>query len=411
MPQRTYTGIDLINYSTFFNDPPGSLTPAAPSTPSQGVGSLFVSGSELGNDPLVCFGDLVLYGELDYSVFPSIPNGALISEIDFSWSANVTEAASGTAIGSEDAYAQCGALILATLGSTSLTDSQLSGLDNDAGLGSRSAALNINENFNNHTIILFDPPITKTELQSIYSTLYILISFPYTSSLGAFGGTTGGSSSITGTVSVSNFNLVITYEDGPSSGMTLTPSGGNVAPGQIIKVTGDGAGDPEQKYFFETEDGIIPVEPQIISDDEAWIEMPYPASDPCFDCFPDCPECDAAFAPCDADFASEACQAALQDCLDCLSGCLEDLELAEECQESTQNPPDTPTVPVALIIGTEFAGNVRLGNFVILYANGSGLYRFEIGQRHDTLYAPNRDGTTYNVKIPNPGGKTGFFRS
>jgi hypothetical protein len=100
----------------------------------------------------------------------------------------------------------------------------------------------------------------------------------------------------------------------------------------------------------------------------------------------------------------------MEACLDCLTQCLENLELAEECQGSTGTDGTTPTV-VVIVVGTQFSGTVALGNFTILVANGSGLYRFTLGKTNDTLYSAARDGSTYDVKIPNPGAKTGFFRS
>lgn len=395
MPQKTYTGVDLINYLIDFI--PGIGSPPTPITPSQGTGSLFISESDIVF--LECGSILNLSGDFDFDVFPAIPAGALISEIDFSWEANITCSAEANK-GASDATATAFGICTPTLGTTQLTDSQLYNAETNTGPGTQTANANASTAYNLHTILPFAPPITKSELELDYGSILFALHIGLTADGNV-------ATSITGTIGMVNFNLTITYEEGPVSPMTVSPASGNVQVGQILVVTGPGAAELE--YFFETEDGIIPVEVQII-DDEVHIEMPYPATDPCFDCFPECAECEAAFAPCDADFSSEACQEAMQSCLDCLTECLEDLELAEECQESSHNPPNV-NVPVVLIVGQQFGGNVVLGNFVIITANGSGLYKFTLGQTHDELYAANRDGTTYNVKIPNPGGKTGFFRS
>lgn len=392
MPQKTYTGIDLINYVTNFT-PGAGPNPATPSTPSQGNAMMFVSANA-NPGSVVCISDLEVSGDFDFDAFPAIPAGALISEIDFSWEANINLGANAN-----DPSCNVSGNCFGTLGATDLTDSAIGGSN---GPGLVSASFSQSTAYNLHHVIPFGTPITKAELVADYGSiaLFFIMVLEATGSANA---------DISGSTAMVNFNLTITYEEGPASGMTVTPASGNAQVGQILTVTGPGAADLE--YAFETADGIIPVEAQIISDTEVHIEMPYPATDPCYDCFPECLECDAAFDPCDEDLASETCQEAMQACLDCLTNCLEDLEMAEECQQSSQNPPTTPTVPVVLIAGTQFGGTVVLGNFVILVADGSGLYRFTIGQTHDTLYAGDRDGTTYNVKIPNPGGKTGFFRS
>lgn len=431
MPQRTYTGIDLTDYITNFT--PGSASnPATPNTPSQGVISLFVSASFGANGfGIACDSDLHAFGNFDFNVFPAIPAGALISEIDFSWDISSVQSSSsdnGPGPGNQSS-ATCCALITANLGGVSLIDTDQLETDTQAAFGPVNATVNINDSFSNHTIITFDPPISKAELQTLYSSFQMSIAFntpAFGPGISAFGDSIDTvSGSITGTVSVSNFNLTITYEEGPISGMTITPASGNVEPGQILVVTATDPTDPntpdfeELTYAATTADGkVIPITPQFIDSDEdgvidqVWLEAPYPATDPCFDCFPGCPECVEAFAPCDEDLTSDACQEAMQTCLDCLVDCLEDLQLGEECQQSSGSPPDTP-VPVIIIAsgGTQFSGSVVLGSFTILVANGSGLYRFTIGQTHDILYTADRDGTTYNVKIPNPGGKTGFFRS
>lgn len=85
------------------------------------------------------------------------------------------------------------------------------------------------------------------------------------------------------------------------------------------------------------------------------------------------------------------------------------MQLAEECQQSTGS--DTPPTAIIIIMGTQFSGSVPLGEFTVLVANASGIYTFVEGKTNDTLYTAARDGETYNVKIPNPGARTGFFRS
>lgn len=58
--------------------------------------------------------------------------------------------------------------------------------------------------------------------------------------------------------------------------------------------------------------------------------------------------------------------------------------------------------------GVQFSGSVNLGALNILETDGSGIYVITPGKTNDTLYSSERDGTTRDVKIPNPLGKTGF---
>lgn len=59
--------------------------------------------------------------------------------------------------------------------------------------------------------------------------------------------------------------------------------------------------------------------------------------------------------------------------------------------------------------GTQFSGSVPLGTLTILLTNASGIYTLVPGKRQDTYYSSHRDGSTINIKIPNPTGRTGFI--
>lgn len=63
---------------------------------------------------------------------------------------------------------------------------------------------------------------------------------------------------------------------------------------------------------------------------------------------------------------------------------------------------------VANVVSVEFSGSVSLGTLDILFENVSGIYQLTPGVKHDTLYSDSRDGTTIDVAIPSPFGKTGF---
>lgn len=59
--------------------------------------------------------------------------------------------------------------------------------------------------------------------------------------------------------------------------------------------------------------------------------------------------------------------------------------------------------------GVQFSGSVSLGNLDILLTDASGIYTLVKNKNNDTLYSSLRDGTTIDVKIPNPFIKTGYI--
>lgn len=58
--------------------------------------------------------------------------------------------------------------------------------------------------------------------------------------------------------------------------------------------------------------------------------------------------------------------------------------------------------------GIQFSGSYPLATFNVLLTNASGIYTLVENKTNDTLYSSLRDGTTRNVKIPDPFIKTGF---
>lgn len=59
--------------------------------------------------------------------------------------------------------------------------------------------------------------------------------------------------------------------------------------------------------------------------------------------------------------------------------------------------------------GVIFSGSVLVGTLTLLLASASGIYRIDPNAGADTLYNRTVDGTTIDVKIPNPFVKTGFI--
>lgn len=425
MPTRTYEGIDFINYIEGFNsnlaDLPGQFKEVAAVATPVNKFDVLVNASTTNNGAAnnqsysaEAHFEYQVSGDLDFDVFPSIPDGAQITKVEVQFDAEVSGNASAqwggggglnsisTAIGRVAAYRG-----LAALPSLVVTDSDPHGIP-AAAPNPMTSILAAADHFT--AIETFDytgAPIDKGTLIANFTSWSVLLSGQMVpSALGLNPGPTE-AVSLDISVRIDGFRVTVTYVDGPVS-IVLTPSGGNVEKGQIITATGPGAA--EQTYIAVVDGKVIPIEPKIISPTEVSLEIPYPASDPCFDCFGDCPICDACFDACEADLESDACAECVQACLDCLTQCLESLQSAEECQQSTGNNGESTTT-VVIYCGTQFGGSVLLGTFTILVANGSGIYRFEMGKTSDTIYTADRDGTTYEVKIPNPGATTGFFRS
>lgn len=463
MPSRAYTGIDFIDYSNGVNYNAGSIA-AGHTFFSQMSELVNANGgaSDAGHNSCTaavtvnC--EFYILTELDFSSFPTIPDDSFISEVelrfDYIYSLSGNSSAAGQV---NDSRNSDGSRLNVKVGSGGL-QTTLVLVQNDfneqiIGGGSSSMSASIADAYSvPHTFDFSSAPISKAELISRFGQWIVEFQINSQSWAGAFHDGTGDDGSISTSASLdvsmrlSGVQIQVTYGDAPIAIAVATPASGDLQPGQIITVSSDPNNpdnpDPEDpnypdnvepydpneeytpfdplainlidiEYVAITESGrIIPLIIQIINPYTVIIQIPPPSTQPCLDCIPDCPECVAAFAPCDEDLESDDCIAAMDECLDCLIECLEDLQEAEECNESTGQPPEVPVVVVIYCYGgTQFNGRVPLGTFTILYANGSGLYRFTTGKKHDTLYHGDRDGTTYNVKIPDPGGKTGFFRS
>jgi hypothetical protein len=423
LPSRLYTGIDLINYATIQNF---STVNASASYTSPSQGNLTVSGAGADSDagPTAAAttsagGELSLSGDFDYNAAPAIPDNARITKVRLSFAASLSGTAQGilaAGVGNSQAIvvftARC--LVVDSLAVETIQATALSVFDEESNPVPSTSNASDSETvtYSNSVEITHDPPIDKATLLSTYTTLLFGLFLSDFQSVN--GGASNDAAGTTQTANISgysvalnNFQFLVTYLSGPE--LVLSPPSGNVGPGQSITVTGPGA--PDYTYAATNGPQVIPIIPKIVGPDEVILEVPTPLLE-CGDCFDDCPECDDCLAACNEDLAGEACQNCLQACLDCLVECLDDLEEGEKCLESADDPPDTE-IPITIICGTpgnEFTGTVPLGDFTILIAEASGIYKLVDGKSNDTLYTSARDGTTYDVKIPNPKGKTGFFR-
>lgn len=416
MPTRTYTGLDFINYlaTTVLNNGTdlAAISPFSQfnvAASSSGSASLLVPGTCQSNSNLT----YNMAGDLDFDAFPAIPANASITkvevQVDVTGSATAIATVTGLDVTNVDAIILLAAYTFINAGELPLIRfEKTANVPAPGELIASAAASGFDHYTNVQTFDYSGAPITKAQLVIDFTNwlVQLRLSADATAVIGALS-VSHGTSTETASLAFDGIRITVTYESGLE--ITLSPTGGNIEIGDHITATGPGASD--LTYAILQDDLVIPLIPKIISETEVLLEIPIPPTDPCLDCFGDCPNCDTCFDVCDEDITGEACQACIEACLACLTECLENLQLAEECQASIGVELTDP-VPIVIIVGGPgFSGSVVLGNFVILVANGSGIYRFTLGKANDTLYSASRDGSTYDVKIPNPGGKTGFFRS
>ena len=413
MPSRTYTGVDVLNYilddsltthSSANGSSSASITPVSQFVLS-GVGAATDSNTPAAESFHTTL-QAIASGDLPYTdPLIGIPDGATIQKITI----NVSGSGNGNASASSGITVSASATAFLTVEFPSgvilppdqgyndgevLFNEPLSAVVSASGSSPGSFEINL-------------PNITKAQLITDYGSIIVNIASAGSGGSDGVAGT-GGAGSAAAALSLNNFTLIVDYTD-PAIDITLVPSSGNVEPGQSITITGPGV--ENFTYAALQDDKVIPITPKVIGPDEIVIPVPVPPKEDCEAALADCPECEECFDACQEDLNSEACQKCLENCFDCLEEVMEDYENAEECQESQQ---DDPPVNIVIICGdptgTQFTGSVPLGNFTIIVANASGIYRLVDGKTNDTLYATARDGSTYDVKIPNPLGKTGFFR-
>lgn len=413
MPSRTYTGVDMLNYvyddsNTSHSSANGSssavLTPV-----SQFVVTGVGSASDAQNPSACSFNSTLqvfLSGDFPYNdPTIGIPEGVTITRLTINVQGNGTANVNvSSSVGT--VTASCTALLSVEFPIGSGINPPDQGYSDGGAAFNAASPQSFSANGSSPGSFEIDllPGITKAQLIADWGDIFINIG---SACVGASDGLTdGGSGGGAAAFSLNNFSLIVDYTD-PAIQITLTPSGGPVEPGQTIDVDEP---DPDLTYAATNDPKIIPLPKK--PGDPPKLTVPLPPTEECEDCIAECPECDTCYDACMEDLESENCQECLNGCLDCLEACLEDLEEAEKCQQSTQEPPEIPTtIIVCDPRGTRFTGSVPIGNFTIVIARASGIYRLVDEKANDTLYATARDGSTYDVAIPTPFGKTGFFRS
>lgn len=428
MPVRTYTAVDILNWvlgaPAFTGTSTPNVTSSAGAISADSTDSDTDTGGVSAAAGVEQTGFVLATGNFDYDAFPAIPDNALITRVKltgFGLSGNVaaTASVSGTDVPPISDYL----IEIGSVGNTAATAGSSAAIGGLSVSGEASFAFqqvgqqgstdSITDSGTNSVtdideLDLSGAPITKAQLAATYNLLAVGVSVNVESGaqVNDVDNDANASASMNWSAAVGSIQFEVTYEEGPFT-ITLNPSGGNVESGQQIAVTSPDVDVQTLNYAAIQNDKVIPLKISPAGN----LTIPDPSPDPCTDCLGDCPECDDCVTACSEDLNSEACQECLQSCLDCLGTCLENLEAAEECQDSTQDPPGAVPITIICSDGTQFGGSVPLGNFVILLTNGSGIYRLIPGQAKDVLYSSTRDGSTYDVKIPNPFAKTGFFRS
>ena len=364
MPSRQYTGIDLQNYVAEYvsgpsSSPVGIFDPVVSET-SQAI--LTLTSNEIINwtNPPYSFGISSTYsfiyevsGDFDFNIFPSIPDNALINRVTFRINASILISISAV-VGGTGPIGGGPSIAFAIAGGVIEVESTTSGImpsitlqgedvvqnsDENNGPLTSNAFVSIADSFTNFQEFDFaGSPLTKDQLTAAFGSITIRMRAHADGDndnnivAQTGGGLRSGSISQDNVYALNNFQMLVEYSSGPEFGITLDPSGGNVEPGRIIRASGD----VHMGMGFASTSGtkVIP----IIQQEGGGLETPSPASEDCLDCLGGCPACDSCLDACAQDLNSEACQECLQACLDCLEECFENLELAEGCQQSTQQP-------------------------------------------------------------------------
>lgn len=423
MPSRTYVGIDFINYTEQFTTNAGTDIANA-SGSNQMAKSISASGSDsasTGGATVSASNDYnftyLMVGDLDFDAFPAIPDNALITEVEVALDSEIVLSAEATwtpgTTGSAAVQGASSTTVYRDWTGTFEPIPEVGALVSESDTGGVIATIT-GSDANHYTVVkTFDhsaSPISKAALEASYTNWAVSL-YGAGFATGTAGGV-GGACTSEESISVvgAGIRIIVTYESGSEMHITTDPTdGSNVKPGERIIVTDDDheLDLSEFSYAMIINDRVVPLEPQETDNEwEIYLEVPWPPDDECAACWDACAICDSCGDPCDADLEGQDCTDCIAACLECITLCFESMGLAEECLDEGGEPG-----PAVLILGTQFSGSVRLGTFTILEAEASGIYRFVTGKTNDTIYTPARDGTTYDVRIPNPGGKTGLFRS
>lgn len=184
MPSRTYTGIDLVNYTEEFISNEGNVvTIASPA----GQGRATISGSGSGSFPnqgsvnrnVNCIYKMM--GELDFNVFPAVPNNALITNVRikingtvFGIASAAADSSSGPCCSDSNANGRVG--IVVERNGEQFLDGLFTGneaTDSDSGVTS-GASISISESNPYMQEEIFDfsgAPISKATLVTMFTTI------------------------------------------------------------------------------------------------------------------------------------------------------------------------------------------------------------------------------------------------
>lgn len=426
MPIRTYTGISLQNYITnLLGSENGGTSSYVESSQANGAVTGSFNGVQSGED-VACSSqfNVEILGNFDFDQFPAIPANALITSVKYKVSGTLTGNANADSTPGQDGNCRICLSIAIFRGVDQsgelLEDILLAGSDDDGGInGTFSANVNVSDNYTTEQVFDYSgSPIDKATLVTEHGDIAIYVGngdiINFLSSFAeARNFTAGSTADFSYGVTINGFQMIVEYQSGTEViDITVNPSGGPVESGQPLIISSATLAMEGLTFAALIGDKVIPITSKINDDGTVTLEAPYPASEECFDCLGTCPECEDCFTACENDLDSQACIECLEGCYGCLENCLESPEFAEACIESSgEVTGDLPFILIAADPGQQFDGSVILGEFMIYTFEGSGIYKFVPGKTNDTLYNSIRNGSTYDVKIPNPFAKTSFFRS
>lgn len=180
MPARTYTGIDLINVTHGPISDSGNVVASAIETGNAGV---TVSGGGGGSfpDQGAESSDIVFLYEilanLDFSLFPTIPENALISRVEVKIDGSISGIGTSAAGGSNASTSANGtATIKAFRDAEEMTDLRIEDTDTAPGNGSASVSLSAFDHYTQEQVFDYSgAPITKAQFEALFTNLQFTV--------------------------------------------------------------------------------------------------------------------------------------------------------------------------------------------------------------------------------------------
>lgn len=181
MPSRTYTAIDLINV-THEASPDDDIAITALETGNAGVtisgnksGSFPDQGAESSHLSML----YTILANLDFTLFPTIPEDALISRVEVSFDASISGTANASAGGTNaSSGASASASVKAFRDTEEMVNLTLADEDFPTGNGATSASISAFDHYTADEIFDYSgAPITKAQFEALFTNLQFTIDF------------------------------------------------------------------------------------------------------------------------------------------------------------------------------------------------------------------------------------------